>query len=138
MRARVARAAAAASSAASAEVNTHASKAQTIVSRTRRMRRLCAEGEEATFIVDIEFKRINPLLQIQGLMPPESWPLSPAPPPTNGKYYSVQSQPARLKKARVKCQMLRRDPTLYAQAFHTTVGASCFARLLRQRIPKFS
>src|SRR5436190_8291174 len=65
MRARVARAAAAASSAASAEVNTHASKAQTIVSRTRRMRRLCAEGEEATFIVDIEFKRINPLLQIQ-------------------------------------------------------------------------
>src|SRR6266480_1076810 len=79
MRERVARAAAAASSAASAEVNTLASKAQTIVSRMRRMRRLCAQGEEATFIVDIEFKRINPLLQIQASISPESWPLSHAP-----------------------------------------------------------
>src|SRR5438045_5108971 len=74
---RVARAAAAASSAASTEVNAHASKAETIVSRMKRMRRLRAEGEEATFIVDTEFKRINPLLQMQNSMPSESWPLSP-------------------------------------------------------------
>src|SRR5207248_439036 len=79
MRERVARAAAAASSAASTEVNAYASKAETIVSRMKRMRRLGAEGEEATFIVDTEFKRINPLLQMQNSMPSEWWPLSLAP-----------------------------------------------------------
>jgi uncharacterized membrane protein len=50
----------------------------------KRMRRLGAEGEEATFIVDMEFKRINPLLQMQNSMPSESWPLSPVRVPTSG------------------------------------------------------
>jgi len=33
------------------------------------MRRLGPEEEEAAFIVDMEFKRINPLLQMQNLRP---------------------------------------------------------------------
>jgi hypothetical protein len=41
----------------------------------KRMRRLGAEGEEATFIVDMQFKRINPLLQMRVSMPPASSPL---------------------------------------------------------------
>jgi hypothetical protein len=35
------------------------------------MRRLGAQGVEATFIVDTEFKRINPLLQLQDSISPD-------------------------------------------------------------------